>query len=96
MTILSIKYNDLANEIILQRLFYICKIYISKICQCLPSKPYLIYIQLTTIQIKLFVEILKHIDDHHWCCCSTDRGKSDYVTKQHCDIRICFRFDCLA
>lgn len=56
---------------------------------------YLIHIQLTAVKIKLLVEILKHVDDHHRRCCSADGRKSDYVAKQHRNVRIRFRLDCL-
>lgn len=47
---------------------------------------YLVYIQHSTIVIKLCVERIQHVDYHHWSTRSTDGGKSHYVAKQHSDV----------
>lgn len=54
---------------------------------------YLVHVQLTAVQVKLLVEVLQHVDDHHRRCRGANGREPDYVAEQHRNVRICLRLD---
>lgn len=58
---------------------------------------YFVHINLSAENIKLIVEILKHIYHHHWRGCRTNWRESHDVAEKHCHILVglgLYRFAC--
>ena len=54
---------------------------------------YLVHVELSTKNIKLFIKILQHINNHHWSRCRANCSKSDNVAEEHSDIGVDFGFN---
>lgn len=57
---------------------------------------HLVDVQLSAKAIESLVQILEHVDDHHWSRGRAYGGETDDVAEQHCHVRVSFCLDRLA